>query len=325
MKNYNLPFITLILFTLLQQSYVFAQKTTVKDSVTIYIDNQIEMLFEIDDFDLLRDSAAILKSLKSFEENLIHITTLEGELKPEDSDLLTMMNNDELTSEIQEPKITYLRDGDLIKNTGIRDKAIIHSTNCLITVTVSDFRKTLNPNFQTAFLKLLPQLPKKSRSSHTIFYQYENYEMTSLKSKNRIDEGNDLIELGVGAGASLIKNQWVGDFGIKLGFTLMNRDKTWHKFYTSANFLYDFSNQNKTNINTFLNLGYEVDFYGDKEQTLGFEFGYLISKRGNTFDKNTMRLGLSWSPSSSITVSPQIYFPGKLKGAYPGVRIGFGF
>ena len=322
MKNLFLKAICLIGFISVSQISE-AQNEKVLDSVTVYINNQVEVLFEMKDYNLLRDSVDVLQTLKEFEESLQFLSVLKGELNSDKADLLTLNTGSKLTSEVLPSKNIFLRNGDTITNTGIRDEAILFSKNCIIKISAGDFREITNISFQDFFLKLLPELPIKSRISHTIFYHYQNDKMTSLESKNVVKGGRDLLEIGVGAGAGLIKNEWVGDFSVKLGITLFNRDKIWHKFFASANILYDFSNSNKTNINTFLNLGYE--FPNSNPETLGMEAGCLISRQGNTFDKNTFRFGLIWSPSSSISVSPQMYFPGKFKDAYPGIRIGFGF
>ena len=325
MKNTIQKVSVLLTLLIVLQSYATCQETEKLDSVTVYIGNQVEVLFEVKDFDLLRDSISVLKSLKDFEEHINFLINSKGMLDPNESDLLTLHSENRLTTKVVPSQTIFLRNEDsIIVNTGIRDNAIIHSKNCKITITAVDFSQLNTLSFQEAFYNLLPQLPEKSRTFHTVFYKYEDEKVSSLASKNRQGMAENLLELGIGTGAGLIKSQWVGDFSVRLGLTLNNRGKLWHKFYTSANFIYDFSNQNKANINTFLNVGYETLYYSDK-LTLSMEAGYLISRQGNTFDKNTFRLGLNGLSLSSITVSPQVYFPGKLKGAYPSIRVGFGF
>jgi hypothetical protein len=148
--------------------------------------------------------------------------------------------------------------------------------------------------------------------------------MVSNEQYSRGNKG-DMLSLKAGVGANLIKNQPVIDLSGELAFVFQKKGISKNQYYLTYNLLYDFIDNSKTNLNSFLNLGYRYNLSNNRDDSdwLGVEFGYLISREGDMFDKDTFRFGFNWEVGNSITISPQLYISSEQ--TFPGLRIGFGF
>lgn len=163
-----------------------------------------------------------------------------------------------------------------------------------------------------------------SRHSRLFNYEFKNDSIISNKY-NTVGRRGDMLSLKAGVGANLIKNQPVIDLSGEVAFTFSKKGLLKNQYYLSYNLLYDFIDNSKANLNSFLNVGYRYNLSNAKDGSdwLGVEFGYLISREGDMFDDNTFRFGLNWDVGNSITVSPQLYI--SKEQTFPGLRIGFGF
>ncbi|MBL4707638.1 MAG: hypothetical protein JKY48_04270 [Flavobacteriales bacterium] len=293
------------------------------DSLTIYIENRIELKIAIEDYDHLRDSNDVAKHLSSFQK---HLGSIKAQLNSEDADLVTYTPDSALSLKKIDKENIFLIQKDQVLNTGFRDKAVIQLEGISISLTTSDLSTIDNISLSDCFAKLIPVLPEKTRLASFLYFQCKNGTVTYLEDKT-IGSQLDAIELSFGAGASLLKNKWVGDLSFRIGIRLNKKGALQHYPYVSANLMYDFPSSNKVNINTFLTLGYRWSINNKDAdlKTMGAEFAYLVSRQGDAFKEGTFRVGLSWNPIDAVSFSPQIYFPGGIKNAYPGVRIGFGF
>ncbi len=289
------------------------------DSVILYVENRVEIKVAVPDYHKLKTSDSVIVALKEFKRI---ISGLENQLSPGSADLISYSIGGKLTVEPGDPKIIFMDKDGKLSNTGFRDKAVIRGTDFKIFITISDMSKLSDLPLSNCFEKVIAMLPRKTNWSRSIFYECINGNITEIENKiNKMD----FLELDLGAGASLIKSNWVADlsFGISLGF---NHKGMYRGPYVSSNLIFDFDEEDKMNINTFLNLGYQWDINkkSEKLEYLGVELGYLISKQGDLFGKNTFKLGVNWSPAKFITVSPQLYISDNFKTAYPAIRIGFG-
>ncbi len=289
------------------------------DSVILYVENRVEIKVAVPDYHKLKTSDSVIVALKEFKRI---ISGLENQLSPGSADLISYSIGGKLTVEPGDPKIIFMDKDGKLSNTGFRDKAVIRGTDFKIFITISDMSKLSDLPLSNCFEKVIAILPRKTNWSRSIFYECINGNITEIENKiNKMD----FLELDLGAGASLIKSNWVADlsFGISLGF---NHKGMYRGPYVSSNLIFDFDEEDKMNINTFLNLGYQWDINkkSEKLEYLGVELGYLISKQGDLFGKNTFKLGVNWSPAKFITVSPQLYISDNFKTAYPAIRIGFG-
>lgn len=300
----------------------FAQQ--IKDSVIIYIDNRLEINLILEDYQLLKDSNNVAELLAKFQS---HIPSIKDELQAERAEIVNFKAGKELSIEEDQAKSIFLIDGDQIKNTGIRDRAIIHTSVGTLYIIAQDLSKVEDLSLMDCFQKVKDLLPEKSRASKTLFFQCIDGTVTAIKEKERVNSYGDYIELGIGTGANLIKNQLVGDISFKLDFTFNKKGAASFSSYLSTNLFYDFPTNESMNINMFTNLGYSWNRASkdEEDRIFGIEFGYLTSREGEFFEKNTFRFALNASLAKGIRVNPQLFMSDGFKKFYPGIRIGFGF
>ena len=138
------------------------------------------------------------------------------------------------------------------------------------------------------------------------------------------------IQLSPVWGASLIRNTFVPDLGVSFQAVFPNhrRRKHWaiganlssHWFFETTS---DdpFNPQPQVFVSAFyrsINL--------DKSLGSGISLGILVSKEGNYFEDNTVKLGFPiLLGKTALNITPEVYFPGKLDGAFPGLRLSWGF
>lgn len=297
---------------------------SVADTVFIYIENRVEMKITIKDYHQLRDSNGVANNLRKFQS---YFPSISDQLNKEDAEKITFQPDSSITVKKVDKDNIFLIQEESILNTGFRDQLLINSGAIQINIITSDISSIGDIKLADCFEKMIAILPPKTRVSRSLYFKCKNGTVSLIEEKDNTANGaGDIIEITASAGAGLFKNQWIGDFNIRLGIGLFRKEELNHYPYLSASLLYDFPTSNRTNINTFLNLGYRWKLSEESDsKTMGAEFGYLISRRGNTFNKNTFRFGLNWSPIDAVSVSPQIYFSNGFKEVTPGIRIGFGF
>lgn len=133
----------------------------------------------------------------------------------------------------------------------------------------------------------------------------------------------DYVGLTIGSGIENVKGDWNGN--LKLGMSLVLADDRRYKsrFDLSYEFMYNFSGERKA-VNHWLDVGYcfnlnegtkKVDWWGPS-------LGFLIKRKGDFFEKNTLRLGIT-KKIKSVTITPRIYFQDFFKDIYPGINISF--
>jgi len=92
-------------------------------------------------------------------------------------------------------------------------------------------------------------------------------------------------------------------------------------YYLSYDWNFSFAENGTRSINSFINLsGLEEGFLPRLKTMAGIDMGYLVFRQGDLYEKNTFRLGFGFK-GDFWYFSPQMYFPGKFKGVYPGLRV----
>lgn len=290
------------------------------DSVIVYIDNRVEIKVAVSDYTDLKTSDSVILALKEFKRI---IPELESQLSAGSADLIKFSYGGQLTVELGDPKIIFLNKEGQLTNTGFRDQTIISGDKYKIFIISADISKAADLPLSKCFANVIAMLPEKTNWPKSLYYECVNDNIIELEQKNN---KVDFLELEIGAGAGLIKSDWVADIsaGISLG---LNRKGMLRGPYISTNLVFDFDAEDKMNINTFLNLGYKwsLDKKSEKPNVLGVELGYLIVQQGDLFGENTIKMGVNWSPAKYITVSPQLFITDNFGSAFPGIRVGFGF
>jgi hypothetical protein len=89
----------------------------------------------------------------------------------------------------------------------------------------------------------------------------------------------------------------------------------------------------QTYRNDFITFSYKRSFIKNENSTPsfsfinGFSFGYLIRRKGDFFEKGTMRIGVGAASllKDKISVEPVLYFNNLFKGITPGLKLTFNF
>lgn len=290
------------------------------DTVIVYVDNRAEIKVAVSDYEDLKKSDSVSIALTSFKN---HIPEFTDQLQSEEADLVKYSIGKELTVEPGNPKIIYLNNDGVLSNTGFRDQVVISGEKYKIFITISDLSKLTDLDLADCMNNVIAKLPEQTHWPRSISYECKDDNITELENKNN---KVGFLELDFGGGAGLIKSNWVADisFGLRLG---LNHKGVQRGPYISSNMIFDFDDESKMSINTFLNLGYawEVGGKTDKQSLLGVDLGYLIVKQGDLFGENTFRLGVNWSPVNLVVMSPQLYITDNFSQVFPGFRIGIGF
>jgi len=288
--------------------------------VIVYVDNRVEINVAVSDYQNLKSSDDVIKSLEKFRSLL---PAIGRELSSREPVLVKIAKDGTLTIEPGDPKIIFLEKDGKMSNTGFRDRAVISGEDYQIIITTTDLSQISDLALDSCFEKVVQMLPKKTNWSRNLSYECINGQTSLIENKNN---RADLLELHAGAGAGLIRGNWTTDVSLGIGL-FFNKKGMMRGPQVSANMIFDFASEGNMNINTFLNLGYAWDLERktDKANILGVELGYLISRQGDLFGENTFKFAVNWSPAKLVTVSPQLFVTDNFKQAFPGVRIGFGF
>jgi hypothetical protein len=170
-------------------------------------------------------------------------------------------------------------------------------------------------------------LPEKAHFAVTYHFKVENGQVKALPELEHVNGPYDALNLKIGAGAGIIKNQIVTDLSAELGLQFSRHGLWWNQYYVSDNLFYLFDNQGKIRYNNCINLGFRhnLSTNPDKTNWLGVELGYLVNRQGDFFDRNTFKIGFNWDLGRYISVSPALYISDGFRKNYPGIRIGIGF
>ncbi|HPF00496.1 MAG TPA: hypothetical protein PKY63_07510 [Bacteroidales bacterium] len=138
-----------------------------------------------------------------------------------------------------------------------------------------------------------------------------------IYSRKKMDEK---IVLNLSSGLCLSKAPYSLSAEVKLGYIWNNFDYD-IGYYLSYDWNFSFAENGTRSINSFINLSaLEEGFLPRLKTMAGIDMGYLVFRQGDVFEKNTFRLGFGFK-GDFWYFSPQMYFPGKFKGVYPGLRL----
>jgi hypothetical protein len=293
------------------------------DSVIVYIDNRLELNIAIPDYVDLKSSNEVVVALEEFQRIF---PDLADQLSPTTPDLVKFTVDGSVTIEPGDPKYTYLITNGSLRNTGYRDQVIITGDDFRILITTTDLTKIAEFSLISCIEKVIAILPERTRLSRSLYYQCIDQQVKPLENMHHTNGRLDFIELGLNAGAGLVKNNWVGDLSFTTGLGIVKKGVSKFNPYLSTNLLFDFDGTSSIDLDMFLSIGYRPNIVKDtgKSMFLGVELGYLIVNQGELFEGSTYRLGVNWSPLKGVFVGPQLYATDNFKSVFPGIRIGFG-
>jgi hypothetical protein len=296
----------------------------IPDSVTIIIDNRIEVIIEFEDYSKLQENKDLEMLITNFQSK---IPQFVDQLKLDESEVVTYFSDSLLSIEKGNPKQIFLMDQSQLINTGVRDKAQLMYKGLSVTISTNDLSILSEFEIMECTKRVMDSLPEKSKMSKSFFFQCIDGNVTQIIEKNRTNSSGDEIGLYMGTGVSLLKNTSLVDISFSADVIFLKKGLITHNAYFSANLMYDFTSPSQMNINTFINVGYRFNFSNKRlrEDLFGVEFGYLVSRQGDLFDKNTFRLSFNKSIYKKIIFSPQLYMEDGFRKFYPGIRIGMAF
>jgi len=301
-------------------TYLFCQ--LIGDSVIVYVDNRLELNVAVPDYADLGSSDSVIMALAAFLKVLIEV---EDQLSSSKAEMVRFSVGNSLTIEPGDPKLTYLiKDGEA-SYTGFRDRVIISGDEFSIFMTTADLLKISELPLIECLEKVIAMLPERTSMSKSLYYQCVDDQVLELEDKNRFNR-LDFLELHLGAGAGLVKNNWVADLSFEVGLGITKKGDVKHNPYLSTNLIFDFDDEGAIDLNMFLNIGYHPNIVKDPKKStfLGVEIGYLIVNQGDLFEGTTFKFGVNWSPLKGVYVGPQLYATDNFKKVFPGIRIGFG-
>lgn len=296
----------------------YGQKTYL-DSISVQIGDKLKLGMSIYDYTDLEENVendlkilhTILEVNKDIPENVSYSIFYEPYKK--------------LTIKQSGPAEKIIWENGKQINYQFNNQCEIHSNKYLLQIEFNELESLVS---NTLVSKLKQAIDTTStiqgRLSSTYNYSFIGESMVHNLELDKVSGQLDVLMLKGGAGANLIKNQPVIDLSAEIGLAFSQKGILKNQYYLSYNQLSDFIDNSSINLNSFINLGYRYNLsetYKDSNW-LGIELGYLLSKNGDMFNKNTFRFGLNWEVGKYMTVSPQLYFSKEI--TYPAVRIGFG-
>lgn len=318
----NLRKSTMLIFILFGLVFRLYSQKPYLDSVNVQLGNKMEVNMKIFSYDSL--SATVAEDMKSLQTILLERKELPSQ---------------------GTYTIAYEPDTRLSIKPGSAGERIIWDKGGMIRYTFDNRLSILSELYQLQIqfndpveifseqtLKILMDvidstIAIKSRLSTTYHFSTLEGKLLHHRQLDKVTGQKDVAILNGGVGVNLVKGQPVIDLSAQLGL-IFSRKSIWkHQYYLGYNQLTYFSDLSSPKLNGFLSIGYKYNYSNttSKQNWLGMELGYLVTRNGDLLQKNTMRFGFNWDVAKYISVAPQLYVSGDFKEIFPAVRIGFGF
>lgn len=183
-------------------------------------------------------------------------------------------------------------------------------------------------DFATQWKEVDKKIEKKAKESKRKYAplsvwlsvnQLQNVSLDDFSLKHSLSKG--YVGIFMGIGLENVKGDWNGSFNLGMSLRLSNQRYYTQRIDLNYEFMYNFSGQGKT-VNHWLDFGYYWDFNrGTQEENWwGPSLGFLVKRKGDFFEKDMFRLGVS-KEFESITITPRIYFTDVFKDVYPAINI----
>ncbi len=208
------------------------------------------------------------------------------------------------------------------------NQCYINSKNYYLKIQFNEVDKLISDSLMGKLKEVIDSVSaSQSRKSTTFNYSFQGKNLVHNKQLDKINGKSDVITLTGGVGVNLIKNKPIIDLSAQMGFMFSKKGIFKNQYYLSYNQLSDFGDNSKVNLNGFVNIGWRYNLANTVKDPnwLGLEIGYLTSKHGELFGKNTCKFGVNWDIGKYMSVSPQLILSDNFKDLYPALRIGFGF
>lgn len=292
---------------------------TKNDSVNIHLENKLELRM------VLYNKKNINSQVENDLKNLLVLLKDNQNIPNVGSWAINYKPNERLTIKEVGKTEKIIWEKGIQAHYGFNNQCNIHATDYFLSILFNDAKELESADMIGKIKEALESTyAKRGRITFTYNYNYEGDKLNFRLGKANGDM--DMLMLKANVGAGLIKNQLVTDFTGEIGLAFCNEGHLRNQYYTSYNLMYYFEG-GKTMLNPMINIGYRYNFARTtgKYNWLGAEIGFLTSRKGSLFDKNTWKVGFNWELGKYISASPQVFFTSDFSKAYPGIRIGFGF
>lgn len=222
----------------------------------------------------------------------------------------------------------YMVSGDSVTRFWLNNSCEVRNEKTAVVFHFGDYHDLLSPDLIACIQAGIDKLPAKNRTAKTYHYRLMGTSLTETLSATKNGHASDMIFLSGGAGVNLVKNLFVVDIAAQVGLVFSKKGIMRNNYYSSYNMMYAFDGQqDKFNINGFLNLGYARNFSTetDKFKWQGIEIGLPVVREGDLFRNNLFRIGARWSAFNSVNLNAYLYVDKEFKSMYPAVRIGIPF
>lgn len=290
------------------------------DSIRVQIGNTAELELATNGYkDLDKNVGKDLKSLQAILKDY-------SDIPKETSYSISYKPNQMMSVKPTGPSERIIWENDGQTRYQFNNQCSISSDNYYLLIRFNEIESLISDELITRIKEVIDTTSNNhGRFASTYNYAFQGEHLVHNKQLDKLNGQLDALSLKGGVGVNLIKNQPVMDLSAEVGLIFSKQGIWKNNYYVSYNQLSDFTDNSKINLNGFLNAGYRYNLSNSRnnQNWLGLEFGYLVSKHGDLFEKNTFKLGVNWEIGKYISVSPQLYFSGS--STYPAVRIGFGF
>jgi hypothetical protein len=320
-KIFKISMVALLIFSVKSYGQI-APPPALMDSIYIHIENSLEIT--ISNCNYLRIKEMFEKDLIQLSQILKQDTSLFENFESYSVDYVPQKKLS-IKPTNKEERIIF--EGNKLKRSIYRNQCHINSGNYYADIKFNDINCITDTSNLNLISRVLDSLPEKNRSAYSYHFRIANGQIKSLKNLDHKNGDMNVISLEFGAGAGVVKNQLTTDLSAKFALQFSKKGFWKNQYYISNNLFYLFDNSGKIQYNNFVNLGYRSNFSNDSKKTnwIGIELGYLTSRNGNYFDKNTFRLGVVWDIGRYMSISPSLYTSSNFNKVYPGIRLGIGF
>jgi len=304
----------------------------------------VNHLSKVPDVDsLIRETAKLLQPIMdSFEaDGWLRRVEVDITQKPALFRVITYLDKPQAFTRMEDEIVQVKMDQDTIRIKFFQEKNDASYLNLLVN-NIGDIQK-LPPNAGNRSLELIKKgieknypfpIKNDARNSYYAVFNLETGELVSPGSKNyhALKVPSDQLEItllkpslsyargnvftGFSFGANINYFKLKGENGFRIGLGMY-----WEPQFS---FQKDASGKIQSTRNDFLTLRIAetpTKPYANFELLTTLSVGYLIRRSGNSFEKNTFRIGLPGVATGRLHLEPELYCNDFFKNVSPGIRL----
>jgi hypothetical protein len=213
-------------------------------------------------------------------------------------------------------------DGKIEQNFGA-NRCVIEEKDFSINIKFNNLIDLLTIDLQKKISESIANIEPDTKNTKTFTFKFDSTNKVDYKVSSNTTNSFTPVILGLSVGVNAFKNSVIPDLSGEIGIGIYKKGIVKRNFYTSVNIINNYENKEFEQYN-FVNLGYRynLSLSANKDNWIGIEVGYLVTRESDFFDKNTFKIGANWNLSGKISVLPTLYISDNV---YPSLRVGFSF